>query len=125
MIDYQKYISDKLTRTLPKLEQLQKLDLEMNSIEFKLPMYPVTIKDDGSVWIPTGTRDSPNGISISECEIVVFINKEYSSYHILKSDLFAFIRGNSSNGVVERKLSEDFKVMGVKFNIHSLFGDSH
>ena len=81
---------------------------------------PIDVGSDGFVFIPTGTKDKPAGITNTECHFILFTRPEgFAAYS--KEEVLGFLRKNWANeDVITKTLDEEYKVYGAKFNVFKL-----
>ena len=75
------------------------------------------VKDSGEVFITTGTKDKPLGISTSNANFVIFISSSgFVVYE--RKQILDFMKLNWKNkDVIEKSLDDNYENYGVKFNI--------
>lgn len=97
-----------------------RLGLDAQNISIILSFFPVKVASNGEVFIVTGTRDKPLGISNTTAHFVIFIReKGFAVYD--KQYVLDFMRKNWKNDeILTKSLDEEYKNYGVKFNIIKL-----
>ena len=106
----------KATELVSKMRSVAEV---LTSVDFGLKTDVITFKDDKRVFIPTGTKDKPAGLTSTEAEIICFVE------HTSRTDDFphSFMRCVSTKslkefmkenwGLLEKGVDKDFKTSGV------------
>lgn len=111
-IDFNEEVLSGFNSLLGKVKAFKKMSPNIEGLDFTLSFYVVTMNKHGVGFVTIGTRENPEGISVTDSKYVVFLKEDYSVYNIMRTeDVKSVIKANYID--LKRGLDEDYEKMGV------------
>lgn len=107
--------AESLMLMLKKAKEISEAN-EMTGGDIKLSCYPAKVREDGSFFIITGTKENPAGFGLSKQDLV-FLYREEANYgcFIDSSVIINIIKEQKS--ILKIGIDEEYKSMGVWMNL--------
>lgn len=118
-------IDNKAFKASEHVDKVRKIADVMTRVTFGLKVDVIMYKDRSKVFIPTGTKDNPLGITNTDADVIAFceFNSKTDFPHsffdcVSVEELREFLGANWSK--LKKGMSEDFKSMGVLVDFNFL-----
>lgn len=108
--------SDIVVKSIIKLTSEEGIGLEVINGKVSLSYYPAEVKEDGSFFIVTGTKENPAGFGLNKQDLILLYRKEANYGCFIDSSVIITII-KEQKSILKIGIDNEYKSMGVWMNL--------
>lgn len=113
-----KRLQAKASSLMSMLKRIEEISgaKELMHGEITLKCYPARVREDGSFFIVTGTKENPAGFGLSKQDLI-FLYREESNYGCFIDSSVVITIIQEQKSILKIGIDEEYKSMGVWMNL--------